>query len=754
MSNENSSFELGQKFGFKSPFEGAGPPEKYEYLESLNINTKKLIEFLKTSVNSGLASARFDYLYFIRLREEITAAARDWGMKKEYAEERGEALSKAIPNPFGNSFAVPLEDGSEKPHKRFVRMRITVNTRKDDVDFTAPYTELDFNSEHYTIAFRYTKPVSKGGNYAVKLSFKNFEEFSLLLHYLNKDYVLNHVAYNSMMRYFKAQFSLLEDDAEELCRLYLKTPKAVLYNLGPGRMLKHLNTIAKLGNEINERDINEEMAVLKLLTSFYDRDPYAKIILPEEAVATVGNKQPISEEAAIRQRVDQLMDGLAVITGGVTLFEKLYHAMDDRWGDDNFTEFIRQIYIYWSFSSYHSNPQKVPYNGAPENFHYNGNKVLGFYTSDFTFTLSGQYIDVHVVDYEATSKLPARARAKGEEEYKLLGNYHIFQPITLDRSDLKGEIKLPNRIIPAFYLKAFEDKNNTANFEKAMWVVAEIAGTALAVGNLLRLRHLVHLTRLGRAARITFAGLQVATGVVSTLLQFVNDCNEENWCAKVRSYLFWVDVCTLGVDLLAQQLMKKAAREAADGYRAYRSSLGDDALEEADYARNEQAQARREAQEHLDEVANNKRLGPLMSELSGPPIDPVLLNKIIKSFKRQGGKILCGTDEAIDFLNFRSKLEGTKVYGMTYNEKLIYLEANPSAGTVYEELIHSAQFRTGKYNTWVEKYGNATTTDIMEKEAAEKLLKNAQRWKISDEEVLQIQDRLEYYTNNLKKAGL
>jgi hypothetical protein len=54
---------------------------------------------------------------------------------------------------------------------------------------------------------------------------------------------------------------------------------------------------------------------------------------------------------------------------------------------------------------------------------------------------------------------------------------------------------------------------------------------------------------------------------------------------------------------ILQQPLKPAARKAADGYRAYRSSWGDDALEEADYARNEQAQARREAQEHLDEVA-------------------------------------------------------------------------------------------------------------------------------------------------------
>ena len=70
-------------------------------------------------------------------------------------------------------------------------------------------------------------------------------------------------------------------------------------------------------------------------------------------------------------------------------------------------------------------------------------------------------------------------------------------------------------------------------------------------------------------------------------------------------------------------------------------------------------------------------------------------------------------------------VRGERVFGATINEKLIYLETNPSISTVYEELIHSSQFRTGRYNELVEKYGNKIAVDFMEKEAAEKLIKNA-----------------------------
>jgi hypothetical protein len=41
------------------------------------------------------------------------------------------------------------------------------------------------------------------------------------------------------------------------------------------------------------------------------------------------------------------------------------------------------------------------------------------------------------------------------------------------------------------------------------------------------------------------------------------------------------------------EILLQAAREAADAYRGYRTSLSDDALDEAGYARNEQAQATR-----------------------------------------------------------------------------------------------------------------------------------------------------------------
>jgi hypothetical protein len=116
--------------------------------------------------------------------------------------------------------------------------------------------------------------------------------------------------------------------------------------------------------------------------------------------------------------------------------------------------------------------------------------------------------------------------------------------------------------------------------------------------------------------------------------------------------------------------------------------------------------------------------------------------------------MLVGTEDAIEYLKYKTHIEGTQVFGVTLNENLIYLEAHPATSTVYEELIHSAQFRTGKYNEWVERYGNRIAVDMMEKEAAEKLIANASAWKIPAEEVEMIKKRLKIFSKNLKKIGL
>lgn len=98
------------------------------------------------------------------------------------------------------------------------------------------------------------------------------------------------------------------------------------------------------------------------------------------------------------------------------------------------------------------------------------------------------------------------------------------------------------------------------------------------------------------------------------------------------------------------------------------------------------------------------------------------LQRIAKAFKRNGGKI-DQTDEAEAFLAFR------KAQGITLNSKTILLSKAPTRATVFEELIHSAQWRDGKCT------GSALSIVICEIEAKKKLLQYAKAYGLSDAEI-------------------
>jgi hypothetical protein len=112
--------------------------------------------------------------------------------------------------------------------------------------------------------------------------------------------------------------------------------------------------------------------------------------------------------------------------------------------------------------------------------------------------------------------------------------------------------------------------------------------------------------------------------------------------------LYYRSCCKLAKVFAGTEIYEKAALEAFKGYQAYRSSLGDDALEEADYFRNEQALERREAQEHLDEVAGrNKKFwkdgyDPDPTKAiwgAGKTSHPELWDSVVKNIKSKGVKV-------------------------------------------------------------------------------------------------------------------
>lgn len=113
------------------------------------------------------------------------------------------------------------------------------------------------------------------------------------------------------------------------------------------------------------------------------------------------------------------------------------------------------------------------------------------------------------------------------------------------------------------------------------------------------------------------------------------------------------------------------------------------------------------------------------------------LQKIIKRFKKLGGTIQMSeeTDKYLD-----SKF----AEAITYDAHTILLRQKPSRASVFEELIHSAQYGTGKND------GSYISRLKCEIEAQEKLLRYQKAYRLTKIEVEQTEKALNDYKNELK----
>lgn len=118
------------------------------------------------------------------------------------------------------------------------------------------------------------------------------------------------------------------------------------------------------------------------------------------------------------------------------------------------------------------------------------------------------------------------------------------------------------------------------------------------------------------------------------------------------------------------------------------------------------------------------------------PMPKKQFRAIKKAFQQQGG-IIQQNDE-ID-----AYLEKKHAEGITYNAETILLKQNPGRASVFEELIHTAQYRNGKND------GSVKSCLINEIEAQEKLIKYAKTYKLTEPEIKQTENALKKYREDL-----
>ncbi len=120
------------------------------------------------------------------------------------------------------------------------------------------------------------------------------------------------------------------------------------------------------------------------------------------------------------------------------------------------------------------------------------------------------------------------------------------------------------------------------------------------------------------------------------------------------------------------------------------------------------------------------------------PMPKRQLHKIEKAFKRQGGIIQY--DPETD-----KYLEGKKAEAITYDAKTILLKTNAGRASVFEELIHTAQYRQGINDG---SYRSRLECEIF---AQQKLLRYSKAYKLTELEIQQTKNALDKYQKELRE---
>lgn len=374
---------------------------------------------------------------------------------------------------------------------------------------------------------------------------------------------------------------------------------------------------------------------IKILKDFAKNSIYES---REDAVIKIVRSIQVNEALAFLHALqnEKFIDGKKTIT----LFEKLYNKINDRiflFGKNNRREFMNRLYSLWYVSTLN------PYNGLNLNIsnnsptttvnnyntfykdkitllNYDSKKFFGFFVDNMNFDFNDKKITVFE-EKEVGYTIVQGGEIAPDKEFVKIGDYDFYTAISL-KEFKEGDtaVKLPaialegnaaNRsyVIPIFYLKYMDDFGDNEDIWTGIGLTIDVALTFTGIGNLSKLRHLRHLSKIGRvilkdttllgSERIlalealsgAAAFVELTSSVASIILNYyttgcqiyingvennINDSNEDgqipnqpnnpnyNWCKNLDQFLFWVQIASSGTDFISQYMVRKSARKMLD----------------------------------------------------------------------------------------------------------------------------------------------------------------------------------------------
>ncbi len=307
-----------------------------------------------------------------------------------------------------------------------------------------------------------------------------------------------------------------------------------------------------------------------------------------------------------------------------TRFALLYEKMNG----DNFVSLTTFIYNTWLKSSFVEidNNYFINSNG-PLNLPYKSEKFAGFFSSNknFDFIKNNQILvteDESWIDNVVSffdPELGEWVEQLVEEQNKYV--YHYYQPILLANIEQESAIALP-KLLPAYFLKANEDKAFWSNIITSLEYTVDVVTTLSGVGNIAKFRHLANVAKVASRfskyqkaskfastiskIRLVAGAIEISSGSLNILLK-LTELRETPFGQALTEYLFYLELLSLSGELTAaiKNGLRKGANKLIKHEDEIRKQLDEVVIEDGNSTRKLTETDKTKFFEELKKVADN-----------------------------------------------------------------------------------------------------------------------------------------------------
>ncbi|MGH1519960.1 hypothetical protein [Chryseobacterium sp. JK1] len=498
-----------------------------------------------------------------------------------------------------------------------------------------PFLQVEYGFNNFILKYRYDK---KGDTTKLFLS---DDQCAIVLKFTGIGGLLTFLD----QTLFSQGFSLIKGDNKDVFRNYFRDQfmQQVINKIEGNLKSKSsfgyydaMKTLFYLPESI-ATSFSDSFLWMLLETAIENDDLSNKKNLAEENIFVKLIRVILKKEGEEAKLMNWFLEKVKVGDKNITNFEFIYNRING----DNFLEFAKLINQTWKKSRFiypdkEENPEFATSDGLLF-LPYTSEKFLGIYFSNVNMSfethpqkerLLKTLYETKDFEYEMRPSLKTDNLVSTKIQIVDQFWYHPFYPIYLkDIENQETELKLDS-VVPAFMLKANQDKQFWSNVIASGEYVLDILTTISGAGNLAKFRYLAKFaTKAGKLRFVSKAGravvtarkavaattavIEITSGTVNALLKLTN-VRDTAVGSALSEYLFWMELLSLSGELTVaiHNGLRKSAKKLVEKERdlaKLEEQLDNIIIEENGTQRKLTQQERKEILDEIGEIAELKK---------------------------------------------------------------------------------------------------------------------------------------------------